>query len=322
MESNRVDEQTGGAKFRSLKAMAEGKMPGIQKATYFKIDPMLLEVEEGFNGRMPDSPRVLEHIASMKQAFLAGASFPPIEVRVEDGRAFVVEGHCRRQMYRELVSEGHEIHAVEVKEFKGSNADRVAHIAGSSQGLSLTPLEQALVYRRLERFGWAADQIASRVARSITHVKNLLLLADADVEIQQMVRDDLVAADIAVDVIKKHGSKALAVLKEGLSQAQAAGKRKVTAKAIEGAARVPPKVASAVISSVDTVVASLAKATRRQLAELEGLSPAQVKGRTISVDALAMLELLKAHQEAEAARAKQAERASEAQARAAQQVIE
>lgn len=321
MSSNQNGEQAGGARFRSLKAMAEGKMPGIQKATYFKIDPMLLEVEEGFNGRMPDSPRVLEHIASMKQAFLAGASFPPIEVRVEDGRAFVVEGHCRRQMYRELVAEGHEIHAVEVKEFKGSNADRVAHIAGSSQGLALTPLEQALVYRRLERFGWEPDQIAGRVARSITHVKNLLLLAEADVEIQQMVRDDLVAADIAVDVIKKHGSKALAVLKEGLSQAQAAGKRKVTAKAIEGA-RVPPKVASAVLSSVDTVVASLAKTTRRQLAELEGLSPAQVKGRTISVDALAMLELLKAHQEAEAVRAKQAERASEAQARAAQQVIE
>ncbi len=35
----------------SLKQLAEGKAEGIQKATYFKVDPDVVEFEPGFNLR-------------------------------------------------------------------------------------------------------------------------------------------------------------------------------------------------------------------------------------------------------------------------------
>lgn len=77
----------------SLKALAESKAEGIQKATYFKVRPDLVELEPGFNLR-EEGPELDEHIERLYHAMKAGAYIPPIDVAVVAGRPSpAVRGH-------------------------------------------------------------------------------------------------------------------------------------------------------------------------------------------------------------------------------------
>ena len=50
---------------RSLKGMAEAKIVGVNKSVpTFNVDPRIIKVREGFNGRPID----LAHVAEIKQA--------------------------------------------------------------------------------------------------------------------------------------------------------------------------------------------------------------------------------------------------------------
>lgn len=308
------------ASFVSLKQMAEGHLEGVQKQTTFKADPRLLCVEAGFNKRFHNKGW-REHIDRMKAAMRGGATFPPIDVHVRDGKIYIVDGHCRNFAYLERIEEGDEIDLVDVRQFRGSDADRAAHVLTSSQGKALAPLEQGIGYlHQMTAFGWSIEKLSERTGRSDTHIKGMLMLAEADKAIQDMLINEQVSAEVVMDVLRKHGNgtTALEILQGGLERARAAGKSKVTAKTFSGP-RVPPRVVTSVLSSVDAVVDRLDKATRVQLAEFENLEPSQLEGKKVEIDAAALLELVKAHGTVAEIRAKQASAAQEAQAKAAQQ---
>lgn len=67
----------------SLKALAEGKTDGFQKAAYFKVRPDVVELEPGFNLR-EEGAELTEHIERLYHAMKAGAYIPPIDVSVID----------------------------------------------------------------------------------------------------------------------------------------------------------------------------------------------------------------------------------------------
>lgn len=311
------------ANFISLKAMAEGHMEGVQKQTTFKVDPRILQVEPGFNTRIHNKAW-RHHIDRMKTSGRGGAVFPPIDVHIRDGKIYIVDGHCRHMSYLERIAEGDEIDLVDVRQFRGSDADRAAHILTSAEGKALTPLEQGRGYlRQINVYGWDIQKLVDRTGRSDTHIKTMLLLAEADTPIQKMIADEKVAAEVVIDVLRKYGNgaKALEVLQQGLEKALAAGKSKVTAKTFAGP-RVPPKVLSSMLTTVDAVMARLDQATRVKLAEFENLDPVQLEGKKVEIDAAALLELVKAHGTVEEVRSKQASAALEAQAKAAQQDLD
>ena len=78
----------------SLKAMAESKTDGIQKATFFKVRPDVVEFEDGFNLR-EEGPELDAHIERLYLAMKEGAYIPPIDIAVIDGRVIARDGHCR-----------------------------------------------------------------------------------------------------------------------------------------------------------------------------------------------------------------------------------
>jgi ParB-like chromosome segregation protein Spo0J len=197
----------------SLKALAESKTDGVSKTTQFKVDPMLLEIEDGFNARPID----LDHVAAMKESFLAGAVFPPLQVRVESGRIVVVDGHHRRAMFLQLVGEGHEIVGVDAVQFRGNDADRVAMLLTSAQGKPLTPLQQGVQYRRLIGFGWDKKAISAKVGRSMAFVNEALLLAESNSDVQEMVASKAVSAKAAIRAVREHGEKAGAAMKQAMN---------------------------------------------------------------------------------------------------------
>jgi ParB/RepB/Spo0J family partition protein len=215
----------------SLKVLAERKVEGVNKQTQFKVDPRIIEIEPGFNAR-PIDP---DHVKAFKDSIKNGAIVPPMFVRVDDGRIILVDGHHRETAYLELIAEGFEVLAVDVIQFRGNDADRVAHMITTAQGLPLTPLQLGISYRKLIAFGWTQAQIAAKVGKSATHVSQCILLGESNADVQGMVTRKEVAAHVAIKAVKKHGSKAGDVLADHLQTARLSGKSKVTQKETDGA---------------------------------------------------------------------------------------
>ena len=224
--------QTPTNAFVSLKVAAEKKIHGddVSKVTSFAVAPHLLEIEEGFNAR-PLNP---DHVAEMSLAMRNGATFPPLEVRVDDGRIIIVDGHHRHAAALKAIAEGYEIKALDCRHFRGNDADRVAHMLNSASGLALTPLQLGIQYRKLIGFGWTDKQIADRRGKSVQHVKDMIQLAEANSDVHQAINAGQITGTAALKMVKQHGSKAGEVIRAGVEQAQAEGKTKVKPKALAG----------------------------------------------------------------------------------------
>lgn len=255
----------------SLKAMAEAKADGIQKATFFKVRPDLVEFEEGFNLR-EEGPELDEHIERLYQAMKAGAYIPPIDVAVIDGRVIARDGHCRTRAGRRLLAEGIE-YLLEARQLRGNDSDAVFHMLGSGQGKHFTPLEQGRGFLRLINMGHEVAAIAARTGLHRSTVENGLALAEAPAAVQKMVAEGKVASHTALKTVRKHGTKAAEKLAEGIKEAEKAGKTKVTGKHLkepkERGQTLPPKADPAA-----------ALALVRKLAELNPL--ATIKHDTIA----------------------------------------
>lgn len=291
----------------SLKMMAESKVNGVNKVTHFKLDPSIIEVEQGFNLRFM-TPARREYIDGIKKAWRAGAKFPPLAVRVEDGRILLVDGHNRLIAILELIAEGVEILSVEAFQFAGNDADRVAHMVGTGQqGLVLSQLEQGHGFRRLQNFGWPIKRIADHIGKSDTHVEKCVMLAEADTEIQQMIVREEVSADVVIDVLRRHRSRALEVLRGLLAKAQDAGSKKVTERTVHGPT-IPRNVVGKVVASLDTFYQRLPNAEREKLETLLNGNEAELEGQTVTLDAVSLKALFDAHQDVREVYAKAARR--------------
>jgi hypothetical protein len=273
----------------SLKKMAEDKdNSAVQKLTIFWVDPRILKVEPGFNIRF-EGPELDAHIDEMKSAYRAGAIFPAVDIRVDGDDTILVDGHCRRRMYLELIEEGEDIKKVEARAYTGNDADRVAHMLGSAQGKPLSTLEQGLCYLRLERFGWTRSQIIARSGKSATHVDQALMLANSNSDVQNMVASGEVSARNAVALLREHGERTGEVLAPMVEKAKREGKSKVTTKTIGGRA-IPRKLVDRFASTIGELVTSL---SGECLAGLDDVAEDAV----VSVSAKHLKALLEAHAE-------------------------
>lgn len=217
----------------SLKALAESKTEGFQKATYFKVRPDVVAFEQGFNLR-EEGEDLTEHINRLYLAMKAGAYIPPIDVAVVDGRVLVRDGHCRTRAALRLLDEGVE-YLLEARQLRGNESDAVFHMLGSDQGKHFTPLEQGRGFLRLINMGHAVAEIAARTGMHRSTVENGLALAEAPVAVQQMVAAGKVASHTALKTVRQEGAaKATEKLAAGIEAAEKAGKKKATAKHIDG----------------------------------------------------------------------------------------
>lgn len=216
----------------SLKVLAERKIDGVQKTTRFQVDPSIIEIEPGFN-----RPIDQEHVDSIMASIKAGVELDALVVRVEDGRIILVDGHHRLTAILQLIAEGIEILRIDARQFRGNDAERIAHMLTSAQGKPLTPLEQGLQYRKLIGFGWTIQEVASKIGKSANYISQMLTLAESNSDVQGMVTRKEVAAHVALEIVKKHGSGAGKVLAGHLETARSAGKTKVTKKTVKPAER-------------------------------------------------------------------------------------
>lgn len=213
----------------SLKVMAESKADGIQKATYFKVRPDVVQFEPGFNLR-EEGPELDAHIEQLYQAMKAGAYIPPIDVAVIDGRIIARDGHCRTRAALRLQGEGVE-YLLEARQFRGNDSDAIFHMLGSGQSKHYAPLEQGRGFLRLLNMGHTVAEIAARMGMHRSTIENGLALAEAPTAVQKMITEGTVAPHTALKTVREVGvEKAAETLAAGVEVAKKAGKTKVTAK--------------------------------------------------------------------------------------------
>jgi len=306
----------------SLKSMAaDTANEQVKKTDLFRVDPALIVEETGFNLRDYESDEVKAHVRGFADSFKAGRYVPPILVRVEGDSIKMIEGHCRRLGALLARSEGVDVPFLGATEFRGNDADRVEVMLRSGDGLPFTPLQQAEGYLRLHRLGFSNGEIAVKVKRTPARVEQMLLLATANTDVHMLVKSGAVSAEAAIEAVRKHGEATGAVLADALDAVKREGKSRVTKSSMRPKS-LPPKVVSTVVGSVDALFASVDRVTRRQLAEFEKLDAEQLKGRTIVVDASAMLTLLRASQDVADVREKRARSEADAEAASKQQALD
>ncbi len=232
--------------FVSLKSAAEAKIAGISKATYFNVDPDKIEIEPGFN-----RPIDRENVEQFKTAIENGATIPPIFVKVEAGRIIMRDGEHRLIAVKELRANGMEIPTMSAIQFRGNDADGIAHLITSAQGKGLSPLDAGLQYMKLTRLQWTVKMIADRIGRSTTHVEQCLALAESGSDVQAHIRAGDVSSTTAGKIVKEHGSNAGTVIKDALAAGAAKDKTKVTPKMAAPKEKQKPKEVQKLLALLD-----------------------------------------------------------------------
>lgn len=72
----------------------------------------------------------------------------------------------------------------------------------------LSPLQTAMSFKKLVAFGWSARRIAQTRKVTEPYVKGMLLLANANIDVQQMVENGSVPPARAVEAIRRYGERA------------------------------------------------------------------------------------------------------------------
>lgn len=303
----------------SFKTMINDKT--IKRADAVKIAYGRIRVKVGFNLRDLDE-EYEAGIEDLTAYIMSGGILPPLEVvALPDGSGVeLVDGHRRYDALGRAIERGMPIEWVSIVAFQGNEVDRQARIYTSYRNAPLRPLEAARGFKRFRGAGLDSAEIAAIVHCSRTHVENYLVLADAERDVQELVRSCQVAADVAIEAVRKMGAKAGEFLADKVGQVKAAGRAKVTASTIHGRA-LPRKVVTPLISGVDTFIKGL---DANQRATLVDIQEGRVATETITIPTATLLELFQAHSAVETVRAKQADkqrRLAEAAAAASQAEI-
>lgn len=196
-----------------------------------------LRVIDGFNPRIRDAG-LDAHIRAIADSIKMNGFYrdkPIAGYGALDGKKpviYVTDGHNRLEALRLAIAEGAQIDEVPVivKDRSTTIEDLTVALVRSNEGKRLTPLEIAIVCKRLVNFGWTIPRIAESLGFTPEYVGQLLTLAGAPREIRQMVQAGEATAATALDAIRKHGSDAGGVMAQALEQAKSQGKTKVTAK--------------------------------------------------------------------------------------------
>ncbi len=234
---------------------------------------------------LPGQPRRFFDEAALDElaeSISARGVIQPIVVRPHGKGYQIVAGERRwRAAQRARL---HEVPVV-VRDFTDAETMEIA-LVENIQRRDLTAIEEAEGYRRLiDEFGHTQEVLANLVAKSRSHVTNLLRLLDLPKPIQDMVGDQRLSMGHARALINVPGAEAIAdkVVAKGLSVRDVERLARQTREPESKRARAPREAATG--GSDGSIDADL-RALERQLGDVLGLK-VQIahgeKGGTITI---------------------------------------
>lgn len=293
----------------------------IKRADAEKIRWEDIHIEPGFNlqGRNEDKD---EDDEALYQHIMRGGTLPDLEVRPrEEGGVWIVDGHRRHIQLGRAEKDGARLRDPKdgqfwicVVQFTGNDVERTKRLLTSNANKQATQLQVAEVYARLSRFGLTPDQIGEEFTKTRQHVDQLLILAGANNDVHQQIKDGVISATEAIGMVRTHGELAGAFIAAALDDN---GGRKVTAKQIKPWS--PPKtIIEPLVFHLDAFEAALPVETRAALQEIS-LHPDDY---TVQVPAAALYELMAMHTAIGEARVAALDKIAARNSKAAQALIE
>lgn len=197
-----------------------------------------LHVMENFNPRVR-TPALIAHIRRIadsikEEGFLEDEALTGIATY--EGKTpciKVTDGHCRLAALKLAIAEGADIKLVPVvlKDRSTTSDDlHFAMVRCNNGGMRFTPLELAIILKRLHRNNWSEKALAERMGFSEEYVVQLLTIADAPDTIREMIAQGEVPLAVALQSIRTYGAQAQTVLQEVVTNAKAKGQSKITRK--------------------------------------------------------------------------------------------
>lgn len=183
-----------------------------------------LYIEDGYNVREIN----LEHVEEFKAAFIAGEYVPPLAVEVNERGVKIIDGHHRYMGAQAACEAGHEVVRLECKDFTGTEADKIAFMITSSQGMPLSPLERGAAYQRLANQGWTNAEIAKKVKRSESDIIQHIQLTECSPYVQKLVREGRLNYALAIELHRKHGVRTDSAVSKMIEKLEGTGKTKIT----------------------------------------------------------------------------------------------
>lgn len=175
-------------------------MAEMSRKDYYLVDPREIVIDEGWNPRKHFEP---DHILQLKESIRINGVQNPLHIRMVGDVPHLVDGECRLRACLELCAEGIDLKVPVFKVRKGaSEIERMYTALITNTGQQLTPLEEAGAIRRLLGWGHTEQEIAQRLGKSITTIKNRLELLDASPDVVAAVEDNQVSINDALKIVR------------------------------------------------------------------------------------------------------------------------
>ncbi|MDN3661109.1 ParB/RepB/Spo0J family partition protein [Vibrio agarivorans] len=168
----------------------------------------------------------LEHVEALKATIANGELFDALEVEGvynEDNKAcfHIVDGHHTYSAIKSLFDEAKHDGFVPVVIFKGNEQDKLIRAFNSTQGLKLTPLEQARVYERMLNEGMTKKEVSQRTGKSLSVISNALYILNADEEVITAIEEGKIKSSRVGRIMREHGTdNASLIVKAEIQAAQ------------------------------------------------------------------------------------------------------
>lgn len=212
------------------------------KNDLWMVDIEHIKTLEGFNPRIKneDYESHIQHLKSLilVNGFDKGKPLSAIILAKEGSQElYVYDGHCRLEAVLRANAEGAEIKQLPIVIApKGTSIqDLTVGLINTGTGRALTPLEKAVVCKRLIGYGWEVQKIAEHLSYTPNYVDQLLSALASPRQVRDMIQKGEVSLSVALTAVKQHGEKAEQVLKGTLEEAKSKGKTRATGGMLPGA---------------------------------------------------------------------------------------
>ena len=162
-----------------------------------------IEIEIGFNVRFDYGD-----IDELANSIAENGVLVPLrgyKIRGED-RYIITDGHRRYAAVKRLEDRDEEYSRILipflVESTKQTEEDRIAGMWVFNSGKPLSILEKAFVVERLLDRGWTISDIAKKVGKSVTHIRDCKILCEAGVDLHNLIIEGKVAGTTVLEGLK------------------------------------------------------------------------------------------------------------------------
>lgn len=200
----------------------------------FMIDPRLIEVEPGFNGRETFDRKKLDTLkAQVKQHGVK----KPLEVRIIRGtdRFSLVDGERRWIVSNELINESGQAMRVPCYIFEGNEIDALDSMFLSNEGVGFNAVEEAKILKRYEVLGLTPEEIEQHTGRKKAYQRSMSRILSTTPEVQKKIASGLVSQTLVLERVMDESvslEESFAAI-EAVAAENAGTGKKVTKKAVD-----------------------------------------------------------------------------------------